>query len=107
MQQLPRFLSAARHLMQPDQLAAVTQLVEDSSDAAWASRTLPPFPTLDVCNQFREPEGGPPKFSWDWGPLPEGEFICMDARTQSQVLSLFIADLQIAQMLRNAVSGEA
>lgn len=110
MQQLPRFLSAARHLMQPDQLAVVTQLVKDSSDAAWASRTLPPFPTSDVCNQFREPpvpEGGPPKFSWDWGPLPEGEFTCMDARTQSQVLSLFVADLQIAQMLRNSVSGEA
>jgi hypothetical protein len=31
----------------------------------------------------------------------------MDARTQSQVLSLFVADLQIAQMLRNSVSGEA
>jgi len=100
MQQLPRFLAAASSHMQPAQKAAANRLVADSADAAWATRTLPPFPDADVCNEFRNPpapSSGPPKFSWDWGPLPaDGALTCMDGRTQSQALSLFVADLVMA-----------
>jgi len=101
MQQLPRFLRAARDEMLTDQWEDAKSLVRDSSDAAWRTRIAPPFPNTDVCNQFRDPPapaGGPPKFTWDWGPLPQDELVCMDARTQSQALSLFVADVAISLM---------
>ena len=99
MQQLPRFLAAASSLLLPKQRDAIQQLVADSSDSAWASRTQPPFPNTDVCNEFRDPppsSTSPPKFSWDWRPLPDNQLTCMDSRTQTQAMSLFVADLSIA-----------
>ena len=102
MQQLPRFLAAAKATLTPEQLAAARKLVADSADAAWAARVQPPFPESDVCNEFRKsppPSGSPPKFTWDFEPLPDGGALtCMDARTQAQALSLFVADVRMEQL---------
>ena len=101
MQQLPRFVAAAsKHsALTPAQLASARRLVADSSSAAWTTRVQPPFPAADICNEFKDvPAGAPPKFSWDWRAPPEGGALtCMDARTQSQALSVFVADVRLAQ----------
>jgi hypothetical protein len=94
MNQLPRFLAAANGVLSATQLAAARQLVTDSANAAWSTRALPPFPAADICNEYPEtPAGSPPKFSWDWAAPPTGgSLTCMDARTQAQALSLFVAE---------------
>lgn len=105
MVQLPRFVEAAKaaSVLTPTQLSAASKLVSDSSDAAWSNRVTPPFPDVDVCNEYRNPPppvDAPPKFSWDWEPLPAGNALtCMDARTQSQALALFAAHHRIKQLL--------
>ena len=101
MQQLPRFLRATTHLLSPAQLVAARRMVSDSADAAWQTRVVPPFPQSDICNEYRgstPPSGGAPKFTWNWRPVPAAnEWTCMDARTQAQALSVFVADLELAQ----------
>lgn len=112
MVQLPRFIRAVESAAGgAGELAArvaadARQLVADSADAAWASRALPPFPAGDICNEFPDaPAGGPPKFTWDWAPVPTAAsgtsdakaLVCMDARTQAQALSLFVADYLLQQ----------
>ena len=100
--ELPRFLAAAKATLTPEQLEGARKLVADSADAAWAARVQPPFPEADVCNEFRErppPSGSPPKFTWDFEPLPDGGALtCMDARTQAQALALFVADVRMEQI---------
>ena len=102
MQEMPRFLAAAKHVMKPQQIEKATKLVADSADAAWQHRATPPFPESDVCNEFTSPplpEDAPPKFTWDWRPLPGHPLLtCMDSRTQSQALSLFVAALRIEHL---------
>ncbi|KAL1518718.1 hypothetical protein AB1Y20_003005 [Prymnesium parvum] len=103
MQQLPRFLEAAAHMLEAPLREAAVRLVSDSADEAWATRAVPPFSPSDVCNEFRHPPlapGGPPKFTWDWGPAPSG-LTCMDARTQFSAFSLFVADLRIKVQAKN------
>ena len=99
MQHFPRFVVAAKGVLTSAQLAAARKLVSDSADAAWAHRVLPPFSKDDVCNEHDVPSGGPPKFMWDWAAAPAGGALtCMDARTQSQALTLFVAELKLEQV---------
>jgi len=97
MQQLPRFLAAAKDVLTSAQLGAAMKLVTDSSDAAWATRALPPFPSADVCDEARgqTPAGSPPKFTWDWAEVPSSALTCMDGRTQGQALALFVAEVSL------------
>ena len=99
MQQLPRFVAAAAKAgaLTAAQLTSAHRLVADSADAAWATRVHPPFSEADICNEFAHvPAGAPPKFSWDWRAPPSGgQLMCMDARTQSQALSLFVAEVRL------------
>ena len=103
MQQLPRFLEAASDVLTPTQKAAAKKLVGDSADAAWAARAVPPFSSSDVCDEYPQTEAGaPPKFTWDWRKPPSSfgrkkTLTCMDARTQSQALALFVAEVRLAE----------
>ena len=107
MQQLPRYVSVAKSVLTKPQLAAANQLVADSAEAAWGSRQSPPFASSDVCNEFGRtpsPAGSrSPKFTWDWKPArpDDGSLSCLDARTQAQTLSLFVAKIRLGSMLRS------
>ena len=78
-------------------------MVGDSADAAWAARAVPPFSSSDVCDEYPQTEAGaPPKFTWDWRKPPSSDgrkktLTCMDARTQSQALALFVAEVRLAE----------
>lgn len=104
MQHLPRFVQVANAsgALTAAQHAAAVRLVAGSADAAWSSRILPPFPAIDICHAPSErgvgTPSGLPKFTWNWGALPTaaGEYTCLDARTQAQALSLFVAHLRMA-----------
>ena len=103
MQQLPRFVSAAKSVLTKPQMDAALQLVTDSADAAWDSRQSPPFASSDVCNEFGRsplPAGSrSPKFTWDWRRAPDGGALsCLDARTQAQALSLFVAEIRLGSL---------
>ena len=107
MQQLPRFVEACIRspgALTPSRLTAARKLVEDSAEAAWATRVHAPFPASDICNEYRNvPTSAPPKFSWDWEGPPQGEALtCMDARTQSQALSVFVADIRMQRFVVQA-----
>ena len=63
--ELPGFLAAAKEVLTPMQLAAARKLVVDSSNSAWWSRVVPPFPDSDICNEALDhppSAGSPPKY---------------------------------------------
>jgi hypothetical protein len=99
MNELPRFVAAATAagVLSNSQLAAARDLVMHAANAAWASRSLPPFPTTDVCDEFAHtqlPSGGYPKFPWSFNQVRSG-LTCMDARTQVAALATFVADASL------------
>jgi hypothetical protein len=98
MNELPRFMAAAADagVLTSGQLADARDLVARTANAAWASRSQPPFLTTDVCNEFAHtqlPSGDFPKFSWDFSTA--SGLTCMDARTQVAALATFVADDRI------------
>ena len=61
------------------------------------ARVAPPARASDVCDEFgaAAPVGGPPKFTWDVRALPSSGYVCIDARTSSSALALFVAELAL------------
>jgi hypothetical protein len=101
MLQLADLLHAAPSL-EPTLRHDLLRLVANSSDAVWALRSVPPWPShpLDACADpaLAHLEHGPPKFPMFWRYLPAAatdttgpNIVCRDARTQISALSLFVA----------------
>mmetsp|Transcript_3205 Transcript_3205/g.9787 ORF Transcript_3205/g.9787 Transcript_3205/m.9787 type:complete len:113 (+) Transcript_3205:1159-1497(+) len=98
MNEVPRFVVAARkaNVLSSQEVLNAVRLVDQTANAAWRSRSEPPFPTTDVCNEFvhTHTPGVAPKFTWDFAP-PDG-LTCMDARTQLAALATFAADAALS-----------